>query len=89
MLIPQTLADDDLYVELEYDVITTAGGGGGGTSTSSPKLKVYLPGVTLEAGKEYTYNLVVNLSGVTFDPPTVNGWTTGSTQPGETPVNPV
>jgi hypothetical protein len=87
MLIPQELNAGDMSVDLEFDVITTAGGTGGGTSTSTSTIKADLPVISggWKAGKAYTYNLVVTLTGVEFDTPTVAGWDAG-TQPGDTGI---
>jgi hypothetical protein len=68
MLIPQTPANGDVYVELQYQVTT------GTTPQTITKLRVDLPTRTWEPGKAYTYNLLVSLTGVTFDTIVVTPW---------------
>jgi hypothetical protein len=87
MLIPQPLATlGDIYVELQYDVVTTSSGTT--TSTSSPTLTVNLPPVTWLPGKAYTYNLIVNLTAVTLGVMKIEDWDDTDTQPVDTNVNP-
>jgi hypothetical protein len=66
MLIPQLIADGALSVELIYDVVTTTSGGVSSTSTTT--FVKDLPAIAggLQAGKAYTYDLAVSLTGVDF-----------------------
>jgi hypothetical protein len=82
MLIPQALDAGDMYVELVYDQETTVGSV---TDTKTATLKVNMPAITWEPGKQYTYNLLVSLTGVTFDVLSVSAWADG-TSPGDVNV---
>jgi hypothetical protein len=63
MLIPQTLAEGDIYVELAYTVKT--GEGANGSVDSS--VTIPLPQRNLETGKRYPYTLGISLDAVEFD----------------------
>jgi hypothetical protein len=82
MLIPQTLIAGDMYVELTYDQETAVNLV---TDMQTATLTVRLPDITWDQGKQYTYNLLVSLTGVTLDNLSVNGWEEGN-QPGDVNV---
>jgi hypothetical protein len=78
MLIPQAAAAGGVYVNLDFDVTVDKG------ASYSTSFKVPLPATTWEMGKAYTYNLVVTLTGVEFDTPTVADWGAGTA--GDSPI---
>jgi hypothetical protein len=64
MLLPQTTTDGDIYVELEYSV--TAEDNTVETTTAVLDVPAISGGYLM--GKAYTYNLVISLDVVVFDP---------------------
>lgn len=80
MLIPQTVVAGDLKATLTYDVKDEAR-----NSTVTNKVTVDLAAITWEKGKQYTYKLIVTLSGVTFTVDSVSEWMDG-TQPTDTNI---
>jgi hypothetical protein len=79
MLIPQTIAADALTATITYTIKAPVADGQTTTYTVVKKL----PAVTLEMGKQYTFNFTITLNAVIFEGITVNPWADG-TQPADT-----
>lgn len=80
MLIPQVITAGALKATLTYEVYDTTR-----LSTVTNMVTVDLPAITWEKGKQYTYNLIVTLTGVTFDVTSISGWSDG-TQPTDSAI---
>jgi hypothetical protein len=77
MVLPQTVAANALTAHITYTI--TADG-----QTTTYNIVKSLPTVTLEQGKQYTFNFTFTLNQVVFEGISVGGWT--DTQPDNTPL---
>jgi hypothetical protein len=79
MVIPQTVADAVLTAYITYTITA------GSTPTIYNVVKT-LPTVTLELGKQYTFNFTITLNAVVFEGITVADWVADETQPTDTAI---
>ncbi|MDR0746005.1 MAG: hypothetical protein LBF17_05885 [Mediterranea sp.] len=77
MVIPgQTIAANALTAYIKYTVTAPVSGG----TTTTYEVTKDLPTVTLEQGKQYTFNFTIDLKPVVFDPTiSVGSWDTTPT----------
>ncbi len=67
MIIPQNFEDKKLKITVEYDVATTDGNLPDGNSVITNVISKELGATDFEAGKAYTYNLILGLTSVKID----------------------
>jgi hypothetical protein len=72
MLIPQTLADSAISVELKYEIENPS------AATTTTTTRVKLPEFTVDQGKAYSITFNITLDAVVFDNIAVNSWTDGN-----------
>lgn len=79
------LTDKNVFVYIEYDVVTTDTSLKDGYSKVTNKDIITLPAETLKAGKAYVYNLTIGLDEVNVSATVENTWATESTESLVTP----
>lgn len=86
MIIPQNLTETDITITVEYEVETTDTNLPDNKSTITNTISNTLKGFNFEAGKAYTYNLILGLTSVKIDA-TSETWTDVAAQNVDLPKN--